>query len=92
MTGTGSQRAYACEYVACSLICLLSRETVPVRIRVLFSIVVSRSTITQNQLESHDLTIPLRSNGNKALKSGLHIVVTIAKCVCNCTSKKIYNY
>ena len=31
-TGTGPQRAYTRENVACSLISLLSHETVPVRI------------------------------------------------------------
>ena len=42
------------------------------------------TVMSQNLLDSHDFTIPVRSNnGNQALNSGLHIVVTIAEHACD---------
>ena len=49
---------------------LLSCESGPISVRFLFSIVNNFSTISQNLHESHDFTIPLRSNGNQALLLG----------------------
>ena len=40
-----------------------------ISVRLLFSIVINLSTISQNLLESRDFTILLRSNGNQALKT-----------------------
>ena len=44
------------------------------KIFILFSIVIYLSTVDQNLLESHDFTIPLRSNGNQALETVIRLV------------------
>ena len=49
----------------------LGYKSEAISVRFLFSIVIYLSTISQNLLESHDFTIPLRSNGNQALALGL---------------------
>ena len=49
---------------------LLGCKFEAISVRFSFSIVINLSTICWNQLELHDFTIPVRSNGNQA--SAIH--------------------
>ena len=52
----------------------------PISVRFLFSILINVFTINQNQFESHDFTIPLRSNGNQTLQYILQgIMINVSK-------------
>ena len=56
---------------------LLAVKSEPITVIFWFSIVVNVCTISQKLLESHDVTIPSRSNGNQSLacwnlKPGFH--------------------
>ena len=46
---------------------LLGCKFQAISVRFSFSVVINLSTICWNQLESHDVTVLVRSNGNQAL-------------------------